>query len=69
MKATKNIERKIRALSPSLMDELDRYLDYLLQKRDEKIKPELKQDWAGDLKDCGYTSLDLQKKALDWRQK
>jgi hypothetical protein len=29
----------------------------------------LKQDWAGGLKDIKISAIDLQKKALDWRQK
>ena len=69
MKAIKNIEKKISQLSPELIDELDHYLDYLINKRTPGRPRELKQDWAGDLKDTGYTSLDLQKKSLDWRQK
>jgi hypothetical protein len=69
MKAIKNIERKIRQLSPGLINELDRYLDYLINKRTPGKPRELKEDWAGDLKDTGYTSIDLQKRSLDWRQK
>jgi len=29
----------------------------------------LKQDWAGGLTDIKMTSIELQKSALDWRQK
>ena len=69
MKALKNIETKISQLSPGLIGELDHYLDYLINKKDVQKPGKLKQDWAGGLKDIPMSSIDLQKKALDWRQK
>ncbi len=69
MNAMKNIESKINQLTPSLIGELDRYLDYLINKRIVRKTKRLKQDWAGGLKDIKLTSIELQKKALDWRQK
>jgi hypothetical protein len=69
MKAIKNIESKINKLSPALIGELDRYLDYLINKRKIKSSKRLKQDWAGGLKDIKFSAIELQKKALDWRQK
>ena len=69
MKAIKNIESKINQLTPSMIGELDRYLDYLINKRIDRKPKRLKQDWAGGLKDIKMTSIELQKKALDWRQK
>jgi hypothetical protein len=69
MKAIKNIELKINQLTPSMIGELDRYLDYLINKRIVRKPKRLKQDWAGGLKDIKMTSIELQKKALDWRQK
>jgi hypothetical protein len=69
MKAIKNIETKINQLTPSMIGELDRYLDYLINKRIVRKPKRLKQDWAGGLKDIKMTSIELQKKALDWRQK
>ncbi|MEX0982936.1 MAG: DUF2281 domain-containing protein [Bacteroidales bacterium] len=67
MRTIKNIEKKISQLSPGLIDELDNYIDYLINKRIPKKPKTLKQDWAGDLKETRYTSISLQKKALDWR--
>ncbi len=67
LRTIKNIEKKISQLSPGLIDELDNYIDYLINKRIPKKPKTLKQDWAGDLKETGYTSISLQKKALDWR--
>ena len=69
MSAIKNIETKISQLSPGLIGELDHYLDYLINKRVVNRSHKLKQDWAGGLKDITVSSIDLQKKALEWRQK
>jgi len=69
MRAIKNIESKINQLSPGLIEELDHYLDYLINKRVVRKPEKLKQDWAGGLKDIKLTSIELQKLALDWRQK
>jgi len=69
MKAIKDIETKISKLSPGLMGELDHYLDYLITKRLIRKPKKLKQNWAGGLRDIKFSALELQKKALDWRQK
>jgi hypothetical protein len=69
MRAKKNIESKISLLSPGLIGELDHYLDYLINKKVVHKTKKLKQDWAGGLKDIKISAIDLQKKALDWRQK
>jgi hypothetical protein len=69
MRTIKDIETKISKLSPGLIGELDHYLDYLINKRKIKNPKKLKQDWAGGLKDVKISALELQKKALDWRQK
>jgi hypothetical protein len=67
MKTKRNIETKINQLSPGLIDELDHYLDYLINKRVVNRSFKLRQDWAGGLKDIKMSALDLQKKALEWR--
>jgi len=69
MKVIKEIESKISKLSPALIGELDRYLDYLINKRVIHSPKKLKQDWAGGLKDINISAVKLQKKALEWRQK
>ena len=51
MKAIKRIETKINQLTPGLIDELDHYLDYLINKRVIRKKRKLTQDWAVGLKD------------------
>ena len=69
MRAIKDLETKISKLSPGLIRELERYVDYLINKRVTHKPKGLKQDWAGGLNDINISSLELQKKALDWRQK
>lgn len=69
MKAIKDIESKINRLSPRMIDELDRYLDYLINKRGSGRPKGLKLEWAGAIQDIHMSSVELQKKALDWRQK
>jgi len=69
MRAIQDIETKISQLTPGLIGELDHFLDYLINKRVVQSPRKLKQDWAGGLKDITMSSLELQKKALDWSQK
>ncbi|NJK95775.1 MAG: DUF2281 domain-containing protein [Bacteroidales bacterium] len=69
MRAIKNIETKIKQLTPGMIGELDHYLDYLINRRIVKKPKKLKQDWAGGLKDIKMTSIELQKLSLDWRHK
>ena len=72
MKATtkeKHLEEVIRSLSPELRREVLDFVEFLLARRGTKKGKKLRQDWAGALKPYRdkYTSLDLQKKALEWR--
>ncbi len=67
MKTIKDIESKIHHLSPALIEELDHYLDYLINRRTTKKSGKLTQDWAGGLKGENYNAIELQKKALEWR--
>ena len=69
MRTMKNIEAKINRLTPAMIGELDHYLDYLINKKIVRKPKKLKQDWAGGLTDIKMTSVELQKSALDWRQK
>jgi len=52
-----------------LVSELDRYLDYLISKQKVHGQKKLRQDWAGGLKETKMASVELQKKALDWRER
>lgn len=67
-----SIINKIRSLPPHLQQEVEDFVDFLLAKTttQEVGKRYLKQDWAGGLAAFReqYTSLELQKKALEWRE-
>lgn len=71
MESIDAIERKIHNLPPNLVEEVEKYIDFLLSKSDNKGNQKLKQDWAGALGDISdrYSSVELQKKALEWRIK
>jgi len=51
------------------LGELDNYLDYLINKKAVQKSKILRLDWGGELKDIRMTSIELHKKALDWRNK
>ncbi len=63
------LEELIEQLPPDLQEEVKDFVEFLLEKRTEKRGRKLHQDWVGALKDYRdqYTSLELQKKALEWR--
>jgi len=65
----RSLEAVIKELPPELQAEVKDFAEFLLEKKRHKGAKLLSQDWAGAL--CGYrdqyTSLDLQKKALEWR--
>jgi len=65
------LEIIIKQLPPELQKEVEDFALFLLEKRANKRKKKsfLNQDWAGGLKEYRnvYTSLELQKKSLEWR--
>jgi len=63
------VEEKIKKLPPELHKEVEDYVDFLLQKTEKKTGKKLGLEWIGGLKEYRdkYTSLELQKKALEWR--
>lgn len=65
----KTLQNKISELSPELRREVEELVEFLLSKQRGKAGSKLKQDWSGALRDFRnkYTSLELQKKALEWR--
>ncbi len=65
----KSIDERIKNLPPALKKEVEEFVNSLLKKRKKKNDKRLRQDWAGALRDYRdqYTSLELQKKALEWR--
>jgi hypothetical protein len=65
----KPLDELVKELSPDSQAEVRDFVEFLLEKRKRKSIGKLRQDWAGALSDYRekYTSLELQKKALDWR--
>lgn len=64
------LEKKISQLPEQLQKKVCDYVDLLLiQNSTPKQKKKFKLDWAGGLKEFRdkYTGLELQKKALEWR--
>ncbi len=70
MATPESIQEMVKALPPELQREAEDFIRFLLEKRAKKKGKKLRQDWAGALKDFReqYTSLKLQKKALEWRE-
>lgn len=64
-----NIEEMVKKLPPDLKREVEDFVNFLIEKKVRRQGRKLRQDWAGALKDYRdkYTSLELQKKALEWR--
>jgi hypothetical protein len=65
----KTLENKISKLSPESRREVEELVESLLSKQGSKTGTKLKQTWSGALREFRdkYTSLELQKKALEWR--
>jgi len=63
------IEEAVKLLPPNIRVNVQIFIDSLMEKqREHPVKP-LRQDWAGGFSEfkSQYTSLELQKKALEWR--
>ena len=69
MRALEETTKLIAQLPPELKQEVDDYVDFLNERRVRKAGRKMRQTWAGALKEYRneYTSLELQKKALEWR--
>ena len=69
MNTSLSIEEKIKQLPPDLIQEVEDFVGFLLEKKMDVKSNFLKQNWAGSLKQLKdkYTSIELQKKAMDWR--
>ena len=65
----KPLDELVKELPPDTQAEVRDFIESLLEKRKRKAVRKLRQNWAGALSDYRdeYTSLELQKKALDWR--
>lgn len=69
IKKIKTFEEIFKSLSPEFQKEVRDFAEFLLEKRSQQTGDKLTQSWAGALKDYRdqYTSLELQKKAMEWR--
>lgn len=67
--ATRPLEEVVRELPPDLRDEVRDFAEFLLSRQAQRRGGTLRQDWAGVLRDHReeYTSLELQRQALQWR--
>ncbi|MBI1878728.1 MAG: DUF2281 domain-containing protein [Chloroflexi bacterium] len=65
----KPLAELVQELPPDVQAEVRDFVEFLLAKRQRKLGGKLRQNWAGALRDFRkeYTSLELQRKALDWR--
>jgi len=63
-----NIADRINELPPELQQEVEDFVQFLLDKRVPKPQGQLKLDWRGGLRDLRdqYTSVQLQHKVLEW---
>lgn len=66
---TKPLDELIKELPPELRQEVYDFAKFLLDTKVKRKQNRLRADWAGGLKDLRdqFTSLELQKKALEWR--
>lgn len=64
----KPLDELVKELPPDSQAEVRDFVEFLLAKRKQKSAGTLRQNWAGALGDYNqeYTSIELQKKALDW---
>ena len=64
----KPLEELIQQLPPDLKQEVEDFAQFLVATKVQRKQENLRLSWAGALRDLRdqYTSLELQKKALDW---
>ena len=65
----KPLDERIRELPPDLAQEVEDFLDFLLERHRRKATRTPSFGWAGALKELRdqYTSVELQHKASEWR--
>ena len=63
-----SIEEVVKQLPPHLQQEVLHFAQYLLDTKVRRKQKKLRITWAGALREfrAQYTSLELQKKALEW---
>jgi hypothetical protein len=62
MNPMKSLEQKIKKLPPELQKEVEDFVDFLRERREQPVKGQLKLDWRGSLRDLRdqYTSVEIQ---------
>jgi hypothetical protein len=65
----KPLDQLLKELPPESQAAVREFVESLIKKLQRKSSGHLRQSWAGGLEDYReqFTSLELQKKALDWR--
>ncbi|MBI4331151.1 MAG: DUF2281 domain-containing protein [Chloroflexi bacterium] len=65
----KTLEEMVKELTPEEQDEVRDFVEFLLYRKAKRKQKFLRMDWAGALSEYRdqYSSLELQKKALEWR--
>ncbi|MGC9349664.1 MAG: DUF2281 domain-containing protein [Anaerolineae bacterium] len=68
--STKSIEKLLQELSPDMQAEVRDFIEFLLAKQERRSGKTLRQGWAGALRDHReeYTSLELERRAIGWRE-
>ena len=63
------LKELVEQLPLDLQEEVRDFVEFLLKKETRRSKRRLELNWAGALRNYRdkYTSLELQKKALEWR--
>lgn len=63
-----SLEEVIRQLPPALQQEVYDFAQFLLERKVQPKQKKLRLTWAGALREFRdqFTSLELQKKALEW---
>ncbi len=64
----RTLEEMIQELPPELQQEVKDFVEFLLEKKVHRKQKKLRMTWAGALREFRdqFTSLELQKKALEW---
>ncbi len=64
-----SIDEIVKKLPGELQKEVMDFVNFLIEKRSKKTGVKLRQDWTGALRDyrSQYTSIELQKKIMEWR--
>ena len=65
----KSFEEMMEALPPELRQEVQDFAKFLFETKVRPKRSKLRLTWAGGLSEfrAQFTSLELQKKALEWR--